>query len=166
MVPAGRVMKYLQSKTKHFLFEAGSLHRRLPERRTSSARLSLTPTGTDDGAECHPSSSLRDVTKTTRRVSASFREDYVAGIHVCPGLAVEQCTSMIHREPKALSKHDSPFQGYDCDIDLMRSCFLFVFATYLDANLLRCTAACAVARQFMWLIMFHFIGKKKSALET
>lgn len=66
LVPAGRVLKCLQSKTKHFLFEAGSSHRWLPERRTSSVWLSLTPTGTDDGAECHPSPSLWDVTKNNK----------------------------------------------------------------------------------------------------
>lgn len=35
-----RVMKYLQRKMKHFLFEVGSLHRRLPECQSSSATLS------------------------------------------------------------------------------------------------------------------------------
>lgn len=29
--PGGTVMKYLQRKIKHFLFEVGSLHRRFPE---------------------------------------------------------------------------------------------------------------------------------------
>lgn len=54
--PAGRVVKCLWRKAKHFLFEVGSLHWQLPEGRTRSGQVAAPTDRNTRRTECHPSS--------------------------------------------------------------------------------------------------------------
>lgn len=101
LVLVGKAMKYLQSKTKHFLFKAQQLAQAASWLSDQLARLNLTPT--EDGVLCHPSLSPQSVPKQKGKFPPQQKwAMWLASHPVHPGLVVEQCTFMIRQEPLQL----------------------------------------------------------------
>lgn len=171
--PAGRVMKYLQRKTKHFLLEADSF--------CTGGFLSVRPARPgwarmwqehkdwgESQAECHPSSSRscerrcknkHRIHENKSRFWFCLSESGLLDWHPCQpaagGWAVRLHGPSSYSD--ALSKHGLPSLGYDCDIII--ELISRIPVVYIDMPILPSVPQLYV--QFMWLIMSEFIDKKK-----